>query len=76
MDHGGCRIREFAMWPRLVLEHERSHISRAMTGKMFKTQAEIDGLMHDLADLDHLLSQLPVRVEVPGEAAQEAQGHG
>jgi hypothetical protein len=65
MEHNGCRIKEFAQWPRLVLEHERAHISRCMAGKMFKTKAEVDGLMHDLTDLDYLISQLPVRVEVP-----------
>jgi hypothetical protein len=66
MEHNGCRIKEFACWPRLVLEHERAHISRAMAGRAFKSQEEIDGLMHDLADLDWLLSQLPVRVKVDG----------
>ena len=73
MEHNGCRIREFAMWPRLVLEHEREHISRCMAGRAFKSQEEIDGLLHDLADIDAILTSLPprVRVKSPNRATYE-----
>jgi hypothetical protein len=64
-DEHGCRIREFSQWPRLVLEHERAHISRCMAGRAFLKQAQVDDFLHDLSDLDYLLAQLPVRVEVP-----------
>ena len=64
-EHDGCRIKEFARWNRVLLQHEREHISRAMAGRAFKRQEEIDGLMHDLTDLDYLLSQYPAEVEIP-----------
>ncbi len=56
---------EFQRWPRIVLEHEREHISRALTGQAFKKREETEGLMHDLLDIDACLSVLPVRVQTP-----------
>lgn len=66
-EHGGCRIQEFARWPRVVLEHERSYLSKVMSASAFLDEGHKQDLMHDISDIDSILSQLPVRVEVPGE---------
>jgi ABC-type microcin C transport system permease subunit YejB len=60
----GCRLTEFERWPRRVLEHERSYLSRVF--EMIKAYAPNDvkaNFMHDLADIDFCLSKLPVDVE-------------
>lgn len=48
-----------------MLEHEREHLSKAMTGSAFIQPWERDLIIHDLTDIDYLLQQLPVRIEVP-----------
>jgi hypothetical protein len=62
--HGACRIRDFARWDRRMLEHEREHLSRAMTGVAFMQPEEADGLLHDITDIDYLLQYHPKRVQV------------
>lgn len=64
--HSGCRIREFAQWDRLMLEHEREYLSRYMAhlSPFLKDAASTD-LMHDITDIDYLLQQMAPRVEVP-----------
>lgn len=65
MDHGdptatGCRIQEFARWPRLLLERERAYLSEKMaSADAFMGDKLRDGIMHDLTDLDYLLAQQP-----------------
>jgi hypothetical protein len=56
----GCRMREFARWNRTLLQHEREGISAFID----KNPAYLDeparaGLLHDLTDIDYLLSQMP-----------------
>ena len=63
--HEECRLREFVRWPRIVLEHEREYLSRTMSGKAFLAPDEVTSIMHDLADIDGALSQLPKRIETP-----------
>ena len=63
MSHGdhstsGCRIREFARWDRVMLEHERAHLSKTMASA--GAFIDHDGIMHDLADIDYLLANLHV----------------
>jgi len=63
--HGGCRMTEFARWNRVMLEHEREHLSRAMTGSSFMQQWERELIVHDLTDIDYLLTQFEPRVNTP-----------
>lgn len=65
-DHGGCRAREFIRWDRVMLQHEREHLSRSMAAPGLLSAALRDGIMHDLADIDYLLAQLPP-ASVPGQ---------
>jgi hypothetical protein len=48
-----------------MLEHEREHLSTAMSGAAFIQSWERDLIVHDITDIDYLLAQLPVRVETP-----------
>lgn len=48
-----------------MLEHEREHLSKAMSGAAFIQAWERDLIVHDLTDIDYLLQQFPVRVEPP-----------
>lgn len=65
--HEDCRLREFVRWSRVMLEHEREHLSRVMRGKAFLPAAEQEAVMHELTDIDWCLSHLEKRVSVPGE---------
>jgi hypothetical protein len=65
-EHGDCRLRQFSLWNRITLEHERAHISRALAyAAGFMTEAEYADLCHDVADIDWVLSFIdePVRVK-------------
>lgn len=46
-----------------MLEHERQHLSRAMAGRAFLKPEEADGLLHDITDIDYLLSYHEKRVQ-------------
>ena len=63
--HNGCRIREFARWNRIMLEHEREHLSKAMTAGAFMMEWERELIVHDLTDIDYLLTQFEPRVKTP-----------
>jgi hypothetical protein len=66
--HSGCRLGQFARWPRVVLEHERAYLSRITAlGAGFIRTEERAAIMHDLEDIDRCLAGLdePMRV-VPG----------
>jgi hypothetical protein len=63
--HSGCRLGQFARWPRVVLEHERAYLSRAVSSRAaFLTAGSKAGIMHDLSDIDRCLAGLdePMRV--------------
>lgn len=64
-EHQGCRVSEFARWDRIVLEHEREHLSKCMTGAAFMRPAESEAILHEISDIDYLLAQLPKRVKTP-----------
>lgn len=77
MNHGdpevtGCRIKEFARWDRLMLEHERASISGYMSraGAYLGDDGKAD-LMHDLTDIDYLLGQMP-----PSTNPSPLESHG
>lgn len=61
--HGGCRIKQFARWNRVMLEHEREYLSKAMTASAFMGREEAEGILHDITDIDYLLQQFKPRVE-------------
>jgi hypothetical protein len=63
--HGSCRISEFARWNRIMLEHEREHLSQVMTSSSFMMQWERDLIVHELTDIDYLLQQFEPRLKVP-----------
>jgi hypothetical protein len=63
--HGSCRISQFARWNRVMLEHEREHLSYVMTGSALIQPWERELILHDIADIDYLLSQFEPRVKVP-----------
>jgi hypothetical protein len=63
--HRACRIAEFIRWSRVMLEHEREHLSKVMAGRAFMREDEVAGVMHDLTDIDYVLSYHPPRIEVP-----------
>ena len=48
-----------------MLEHEREHLSKAMTAGAFMMEWERELIVHDITDIDYLLQQFPARVEVP-----------
>ena len=65
-EHGDCRLRQFSLWNRITLEHERAYLSDTMAlGAGFMKQEEREGILHDLADIDWVLSFIdePVRVK-------------
>lgn len=62
--HENCRANEFARWPRIVLEHEREHLSRVMDGAAFLQSAEREATLHDITDIDWFLAFLEPRLEV------------
>ena len=67
-EHDRCRIAEFSRWPRVVLEHERSNISKYLANAgAYLDKVTVDGHMHDLSDIDACLAELAVRVEVDGK---------
>jgi hypothetical protein len=56
----GCRFEQFSNWPRVALEHERAYLSSVMDEqKAFATREVKSLIMHDLMDIDHLLSLDP-----------------
>ena len=55
--HETCRLREFLQWNRLFLEHEREHLSRAMSGAAFISYEEQCLIVHDVSDIDWVLAQ-------------------
>ena len=61
-DHDECRVTEFMRWDRVLLEHERAHLSRVMAAAAYVKPAEQQAIMHELADIDWCLSKLPKRV--------------
>lgn len=63
-DHDdGCRMHEFARWSRIMLEHEREHLSRALaTRSGFMDEGTRAGILHDIKDVDYLLSGLETRI--------------
>lgn len=63
-DHDGCRVTEFMRWDRVMLEHERAHLSRVMAASAYVKATERDAILHELADIDWCLSSLPKRVQV------------
>lgn len=63
--HERCRIREFVRWPRVVLEHEYTYLSAEMgQSGAFIDEQEKSRVLHDLADISYLLSQIPPK-EIP-----------
>ena len=64
--HEECRLREFVRWPRIMMEHERDYLSRLMRGKAFLKPGDTEAILHELADLDWCLSQLPKRIATDG----------
>ena len=48
-----------------MLEHEREHLSSVMTGSAFMQDWERDLIVHDLTDIDYLLTQFEPRLKVP-----------
>ena len=48
-----------------MLEHEREHLSKAMTGAAFMMEWERDLIVHDITDIDYLLTQCEARVKTP-----------
>jgi len=47
-----------------MLEHEREHLSQAMSfRRAFMTPADVDNIMHDLKDIDYVLTFHEKRVE-------------
>jgi hypothetical protein len=64
--HNGCRIQEFARWDRRMLEHEREYLSSVMANEgAFMSKDMQAGILHDLIDIDYLLSKLHPRIETP-----------
>jgi hypothetical protein len=53
---------EFVRWNRIMLEHEREHLSRSMLGKAFMAPGEPEAVLHDITDIDYVLQQHPKRV--------------
>lgn len=70
-EHEDCRLRQFSLWNRVLLEHERQHISRALaTAAGFMSEAEYADLVHDVTDIDWVLSMnSELRVKVPNEGS-------
>lgn len=62
--HSECRVREFARWNRVMLEHERAYLSRCMTGSAFLQPGQAEGLLHDITDIDYLLQEHEKRIQV------------
>jgi hypothetical protein len=64
--HDGCRIEEFRRWTRVMLEHEREHLSR-VTGLQaaLLSDRQQAGIMHDIGDIDACLAATdePLRVQ-------------
>jgi hypothetical protein len=64
--HTGCRIQEFARWPRMMLEHEREYLSSVMANEgAFMGREAQAGILHDLTDIDWLLAELHPRIKTP-----------
>jgi hypothetical protein len=69
-EHEDCRLRQFAMWNRVCLEHEREWISKCLASRGFLTDEQYDGLVHDVTDIDWILSMnTELRVKVPNEGS-------
>jgi hypothetical protein len=67
-DHEDCRLRQFSLWNRVMLEHEREWISSCLASRGFLTDEQYAGLVHDVTDIDWILSMNPeLRVKVPNE---------
>jgi hypothetical protein len=64
-EHSGCRIQQFARWNRVMLEHERQHLSRVMAYRTgFLNEEARVGILHDLADIDNCLLQFETRIKL------------
>jgi hypothetical protein len=54
-----CRAEEFGRWSRVMLMHEREHLSKTMaTQRAFLKQADVEAIMHDLTDIDQILAHM------------------
>jgi hypothetical protein len=63
--HENCRVREFARWDRVTLEHEREYLSRVMTARSFMRPGQADAILHDIEDIDRALADQPKRIGEP-----------
>lgn len=63
-DHTNCRANEFCRWSRIMLEHERQHLSKHMSASAFMTAEESAATLHDITDIDCFLAALDPRVRV------------
>jgi hypothetical protein len=58
--HERCRLGEFLRWNRVMLEHERERLSRAMDQqRALLSEAEKRAILHEVTDIDWCLSMLP-----------------
>jgi hypothetical protein len=54
-----CRAEEFGRWSRVMLMHEREHLSKTMaTASAFLKQTDVSAIMHDLTDIDQILAHM------------------
>jgi hypothetical protein len=59
-----CRLDEFERWTRVVLEHEREHLSRYMgDAAAFMSRDEREATLHEITDIDWCLALLTARGE-------------
>jgi hypothetical protein len=57
LSHERCRLGEFRRWNRVMLEHEREHLSRVMDQQAaFLAEAEKRAILHEVTDIDYCLS--------------------
>jgi hypothetical protein len=65
-EHRDCRLRQFSLWNRVLLEHERAFISKTLAARGFLSDEQYAGLVHDVTDIDWLLSMSdePMRVKM------------
>lgn len=57
--HTSCRLAEFSRWPRVFLEHERQYLSTVLAEQGWCLKpGEANEILHEITDLDWLLSQI------------------
>lgn len=58
-EHKLCRQQEFRRWTRVVLEHEREHLSRSMVElKAVLSEDAKELTLHEITDIDVILAHL------------------